>query len=57
MVAPKRVGDAKFVGALKPLVGRIPVEAMRAANYRVDRDADKQTPEAAARWLAAKIGR
>jgi osmoprotectant transport system permease protein len=56
MVAPKRAADAKFVGALKPLVGRIPVEAMRAANYRVDRDADKQTPEAAARWLAAKVG-
>jgi osmoprotectant transport system permease protein len=29
---------------------------MREANYRVDRDADKQTPEAAARWLAARIG-
>jgi osmoprotectant transport system permease protein len=29
---------------------------MRAANYRVDRDTDKQTPEAAAKWLAAKVG-
>ena len=57
MVAPKRAGDAKFVAALRPLIGRIPVEAMRAANYRVDRDTDKQTPEAAATWLANRIGR
>jgi len=56
MVAPSRAKDAKFRAALTPLVGRIPVEAMRAANYQVDRDADKQTPEAAARWLAAKVG-
>jgi osmoprotectant transport system permease protein len=56
MVAPKRAGDAQFLDALKPMVGRIPVEAMRAANYRVDRDTDKQTPEAAAKWLAAKVG-
>ena len=32
------------------------VDAMRAANYRVDRDRDKQTPEAAAQWLAARVG-
>ncbi len=56
MVAPTRARDAAFLAALKPLVGRVPVEAMRTANYQVDRDADKQTPEAAARWLAAKIG-
>ncbi len=56
LVAPKRAGDAKFIAALTPLIGRIPVEAMRTANYQVDRDADKHTPEAAARWLAAKVG-
>ncbi len=56
MVAPARARDAAFLAALKPLVGRVPVEAMRTANYQVDRDADKQTPEAAARWLAARIG-
>ncbi len=55
MVAPARARDAAFLAALKPLVGRVPVEAMRTANYQVDRDTDKQTPEAAARWLAAKI--
>ncbi len=56
MVAPARAKDAKFVAALTPLVGRIPVSAMREANYQVDRDADKRTPEQAADWLATRIG-
>ncbi len=30
--------------------------AMREANYRVDRDADKQTPDQAADWLARRLG-
>ena len=56
LIGPKRGDDRAFVDALRPLLGRIPVAAMREANYRVDRDADKQTPKAAARWLAARIG-
>jgi osmoprotectant transport system permease protein len=56
LVAPARARDARFLAALRPLVGRIPVEAMREANYRVDRDTDKQSPDAAARWLARRIG-
>ncbi|MEG3177913.1 glycine betaine ABC transporter substrate-binding protein [Sphingomonas sp. RB3P16] len=56
MVAPGRAGDAKLIAALQPLVGRIPVEAMREANYQVDRDTDKVSPEAAARWLERKVG-
>ncbi len=56
LAAPRRADDARFAAALKPLIGRIPVEAMRAANYRVDRDKAKESPEAAARWLAAKVG-
>ncbi len=56
LVAPKRTQDQRFLSALRPLVGRINVAAMREANYMVDRDADKATPEAAARWLAAKVG-
>ena len=56
LVAPARRGDARFIAALRPLVGRIPVTAMREANYRVDRDRDKATPEAAAQWLARRIG-
>ncbi len=57
LVAPTRTKDARFLAALRPLVGRIPVSAMREANYMVDRDTNKATPEAAARWLATKIGR
>lgn len=56
MVAPDRAQDARFQAALRPLIGRIPVEAMREANLMVDRDMDKRTPEEAARWLAERIG-
>lgn len=56
LVAPGRAGDARFAAALRPLVGRIPVEAMREANLMVDRDADKRTPDEAARWLAQRVG-
>ncbi|OMJ31088.1 ABC transporter permease [Sphingomonas sp. Sph1(2015)] len=57
LVAKDRAGDAKFVQALRPMLNRIPVEAMREANYRVDRDdAAKESPEAAARWLAKRVG-
>ena len=56
LLAPARAHDARFAAALRPLLGRIPPAAMRAANYRVDRDTDKQSPDAAARWLAQRIG-
>ncbi|TPG10819.1 ABC transporter permease/substrate-binding protein [Sphingomonas oligophenolica] len=56
LVAPKRRADARFLAALKPLVGRVGVDAMRTANYQVDRDADKRSPEQAAKWLENAIG-
>jgi len=56
MVSPRRAHDDRFLRAIKPLVGHIPVEAMREANYMVDRDTDKTSPEAAARWLEKKLG-
>lgn len=56
LVAPAHREDTRFLNALRPLIGRIPVAAMREANYRVDRDRDKQSPEAAARWLAGRVG-
>ncbi len=49
--------DTRFLAAITPLVGAIPVAAMRTANYMVDRDTAKASPQAAARWLAVKIGR
>ncbi|MFS0772185.1 ABC transporter permease/substrate-binding protein [Sphingomonas sp. 1P08PE] len=56
LAAPARTNDARFLAALRPLAGRIGVQAMRQANYRVDREADKQSPEQAAAWLAQAIG-
>ncbi|MFI4936784.1 MAG: glycine betaine ABC transporter substrate-binding protein [Caulobacterales bacterium] len=56
LVSPKRAADARLMAALKPLIGRIPVEAMRAANLSVDRDKDKATPAQAAKALEAKLG-
>jgi osmoprotectant transport system permease protein len=55
IASPKHAGDARFLTALKPLIGAIPVERMREANYMVDRDADKATPEQAAAWLEKGI--
>jgi osmoprotectant transport system permease protein len=57
LLSPKRAADAKFVAALRPLIGAISVEAMRKANLSVDRDADKQTPAQAAHALATAVGR
>ncbi|WP_425228055.1 ABC transporter permease/substrate-binding protein [Sphingomonas sp.] len=56
LVAPGQAHDPRFTAALAPLVGNIPVEAMREANYLVDRDTAKRTPEEAARWLASRLG-
>jgi osmoprotectant transport system permease protein len=55
LVSPARARDEHFLAALGGLEGAIPIAAMRAANYLVDRDRDKHTPEAAARWLAARL--
>ena len=55
MVSPRRANDKRFVDTLRPLIGGIRVEDMRTANYMVDRDTDKTTPEAAADWLAPRV--
>jgi osmoprotectant transport system permease protein len=57
LVAPRRAQDSAFLAAVKPLVGSIPVAAMREANYQVDRDTRKRSPDQAAAWLAARIGK
>jgi osmoprotectant transport system permease protein len=57
LVSPKRAGDARLIGALKPLIGKIDVAAMRAANISIDRDQDKSTPAAAAKALEQRLGR
>lgn len=55
-IAPRLARDQRFVATLRPLIGKVSVEAMREANYMVDRDAGKVSPEAAARWLEKTIG-
>ncbi len=56
LIAPRRSGDLRLQAALKPLVGAIAVERMRAANLTVDRDQDKRTPAEAAAALDREIG-
>lgn len=56
LVSPKRASDEALLAALHPLAGAITVDAMREANYAVDRDADKLTPDEAARLLAERAG-
>jgi osmoprotectant transport system permease protein len=55
LLAPSRANDALLARALQPLLEAIPVEAMREASLRVDRATDKESPAAAARWLAEQI--
>jgi osmoprotectant transport system permease protein len=57
LASPAHARDPRFLAALAPLIGAIPVAAMRQANYMVDRDADKATPAAAAHWLADRMER
>ena len=55
LISPKRAGDKRLLAALQPLIGKVSVEAMRSANYSVDRDAGKVTPAQAARALEASL--
>lgn len=53
LVAPGRDDLARRLARYE---GRIPVDAMRAANGQADRPTDKRSPADAARWLAARTG-
>lgn len=53
LVAPGRDALARRLARYD---GRIPVEAMREANWLADRPDDKRSPGEAARWLKAKTG-
>jgi osmoprotectant transport system permease protein len=52
LVGPRRPWLAARLAGLS---GRVDVTAMREANWQVDRETDKQTPQAAAAWLEAQI--
>ncbi|MEQ8411824.1 MAG: ABC transporter permease/substrate-binding protein [Erythrobacter sp.] len=57
MLSPRVAGDERLKAVLDPLIEAIDVEAMRQANYMVDRkDEEKASPAEAARWLAEEIG-
>jgi osmoprotectant transport system permease protein len=51
LVAPKRAHDERLLAAVRPLLGKISVQTMQAANLSVDRDKDKLTPAQAAKVL------
>lgn len=57
LLAPSRANDETLKAAIQPLIDAIPVEAMRAANLSVDRDADKLSPAVAALALEREISR
>ncbi|MEM9502289.1 MAG: ABC transporter permease/substrate-binding protein [Pseudomonadota bacterium] len=57
MISPRRANDARLTAALEPLLGAIGVEAMREANFAVDREGERKlSPAAAAARLAEEIG-
>jgi osmoprotectant transport system permease protein len=51
LVAPGRRNDRALLDALQPLIGRIDVSKMRAANLRAAGSGADASPAAAARWL------
>ncbi|NGM50461.1 ABC transporter permease subunit [Caulobacter sp. 602-2] len=53
LVSPGRADDPELKALAASLSGKLTVQAMRRANYAVDRDAGKQSPAAAARELGA----
>jgi osmoprotectant transport system permease protein len=56
LISPQRRNDETLRAALAPLIGAIPVERMRQANYMLDRDTDKATVREAAQFLQAEAG-
>jgi len=56
LISPRRAKDSTLIRALTPLLGKISVEQMRAANLMVDRDNDKASPQQAAEFLGRAIG-
>jgi osmoprotectant transport system permease protein len=57
LISPRRAGDKRLLGALQPLIGKIGVQAMQAANYSVDRDNQKASPAEAAEALERQLRR
>ena len=57
LVSAKHAHDKKLVASLSALIGAIDLTTMQQANQMVDRELDKRSPEATAKWLAEQISR
>jgi osmoprotectant transport system permease protein len=56
LISPGRSSDQVLRRALEPLIGAIAVEAMRQANYMLDRDTDKASLQDTVAFLAKATG-
>jgi osmoprotectant transport system permease protein len=57
LIAPKDAGDQALIDALKPLVGAIDGDLMRAANARANGGGASASPQAVAQWMWDEIAR
>jgi osmoprotectant transport system permease protein len=57
LVAAKRANDKALLDALRPLIGAIDVDTMRAANLRANGSGADAAPAVVARWLWEKVGK
>ena len=55
LLSPKRADDRKLINALKPLLGKIPIDLMREANLRADGEGGKSSTGQIANWLWQQI--
>jgi osmoprotectant transport system permease protein len=56
LLSPRRKDDAALRTALKPLLGKIDIAAMREANLRAAGHDAASSPDAVARWLWERVG-
>ncbi len=56
LLSPRVADDTDLIEALQPLLGSIDVETMREANFTVDRQDNKWSPERAGKWLLEQVG-
>ena len=57
LIAPRDANDRTLIDALRPLVGAVDVDLMRAANQRATAGPGDRSPDAVARWMADEIAR
>jgi osmoprotectant transport system permease protein len=57
LLSPQRADDEKLRNALQPLLGKIDLPLMRAANLRAAGNDATSSPDSVARWLWERIGK